>query len=323
MLSLGGGQGAEGERGSAGQGRSESRARPRESGTEERKGGVGLSEVEPRDVFGEQQLPPCPAGCAARCGAGASLTVRALSSGPAAALGAVCRGKEQGGGVLAVAHGCPAQHSPSSVHLGSNHPLLPSLRAAVRTPAPLLPGVQQVQQRLGCCLSCRVTWAPAGGFGMGQILHLPSCISPHAGVGFNHSHGSLPAQKIPWFRGTLKVPQQESDICSHQIPASTSPQPCKRCLFPFELRSWGALSQRAQPSALSPAALPLVAGRTWGIIHGPVYSREHNIPLIPTVPTLGKQQPSKVSTAGFKALLPPDIKSRKGVEPMAEKGPGR
>lgn len=68
------------------------------------------------------------------------------------------------------------------------------------------------------------------------------------------------------------------------------------------------------------------ASRGWkelGVIHGPFYSRKHSIPLIPTVPTLGKQQPNKVSTAGSKALLPPDIKSRKGAEPRAEKGPGR
>lgn len=72
-----------------------------------------------------------------------------------------------------------------------------------------------MQQRLGCCLSCTVTWAPAGGFGMGHILHLPSCISHHAGAEFNHSRGSLPVQKTPRFCGTLKVPHQESDICSH------------------------------------------------------------------------------------------------------------
>lgn len=208
-------------------------APPRLSGALGRSSGTGLSGAPPAGLEPRARGRPaaapsgppaglrarrCPRGGSSasteRTGSAASLRhERSDSCSPSpAVLGEAAEARRrEGGGVLAAPHGCPSPAQPQlCAQWLQTRPALPSPRAPHPYTCSLLPGARRAQQRFGCCLSCRVTWAPAGAFGWGR-----SCISPYAGVEFNNSCGSLPAQKIPWFYGTLKVPHQESDICSH------------------------------------------------------------------------------------------------------------
>lgn len=208
---------------------------------------MGLGELEPR-ACGRRAAGPSIPPAARSWRRGRRWGVPPSPGGAAAplqprpgVLGAVCGGKEQGWGVLAVAHGCPAQHSPSSVSLPLRCP--PSVLPAA--PAPLLPkrsaGCSSAA-KAGLLPSCR---APAGGFGMGQILHLPSCISPHAGVGFTHSRGLFQLRRFHNSAGSESVPTTRQTSAHIQIPVTTSHLPCTRCLFPVELRFWGGLRRVA------------------------------------------------------------------------------
>lgn len=172
-------------------------APPRLSGALGRSSGTGLSGAPPAGLeprargrpAAAPSVPPaglrarrCPRGGSSasteRTGSAASLRhERSDSCSPSpAVLGEAAEARRrEGGGVLAVPHGCPSPAQPQLCPQWlQTPPALPSPRAPHPYTYSLLPGARRAQQRFGCCLSCRVTWAPTDAFGMGQILHLPS-----------------------------------------------------------------------------------------------------------------------------------------------------